>query len=284
MRLALYAVLTMLAHAYDAPHAALARRRALRATGLFGCWLAHAQAPPAFAALSDYKTELFVEHPDLMADLELERLLRFTTPGGTWDELLTTNFFVGSKNVRSAIHTAYGGNFFINLVGRKRWRFISPKYSAYLHPVGARPFDYATSALGSLYAAEQEGRDDAIFFRLPVEEVVLEPGDMLYSAPWWWHEVDNCSAINIATAVRHMQPPGALSPSLTNSLPLALASRFPKSRFLTTIHYLKHRMGGEASLRERVNRAVWERVQSSLDQRQAQPETPQWEAQPSSAK
>ena len=61
MRLALYAVLTMLAHAYDAPHAALARRRALRATGLFGCWLAHAQAPPAFAALSDYKTELFVE-------------------------------------------------------------------------------------------------------------------------------------------------------------------------------------------------------------------------------
>ena len=42
-------------------HAALARRRALRATGLFGCWLAHAQAPPAFAALSDYKTELFVE-------------------------------------------------------------------------------------------------------------------------------------------------------------------------------------------------------------------------------
>ena len=61
MRLALYAVLPMLAHAYDAPNAALARRRALRATGLFGCWLAHAQAPPAFAALSDYKTELFVE-------------------------------------------------------------------------------------------------------------------------------------------------------------------------------------------------------------------------------
>ena len=61
MRLALYAVLTMLAHAYDAPHAALARRRALRATGHFGCWHAHAQAPPAFAALSAYKTELFVE-------------------------------------------------------------------------------------------------------------------------------------------------------------------------------------------------------------------------------
>ena len=53
MRLALYAVLTMLAHAYDAPHAALARRRALRATGLFGCWLAHAPAPPAFAAQPD---------------------------------------------------------------------------------------------------------------------------------------------------------------------------------------------------------------------------------------
>jgi hypothetical protein len=45
-------------NAYDTPTAALARRRALRATGLAGCWLV---APPARAALSDYKTELFVE-------------------------------------------------------------------------------------------------------------------------------------------------------------------------------------------------------------------------------
>lgn len=213
-------------------------------------------------------TELFVDHPDLMAELQLDRLSRFTTPDGTWDELLTTNFFIGGRKVRSAIHTAYGGNFFMNLVGRKRWRFIDPRYSPWLHPVPARPFDYATSAHGSLYSDEQDGIDDSIFFRLPREEVLLEPGDVLYSAPWWWHEVDNQSDLNVACAVRHLQPPGGLSPSFTNCVPMAMASRFPKSRFLTTVHYLKHRYGGgESSLRARVNQAVWQRVNSSLDQR-----------------
>lgn len=205
-------------------------------------------------------TELFVQHPELEAKLGLDRLQRFTDPGTDWDELLTTNLFIGTHKVRSAIHAAWGGNFFVNLVGRKRWRFIAPEYSPYLNPVPARPFDYALSSFGGFAHSEEVGDDDAIYFRLPWQEVVLEPGDVLYSAPWWWHEVENLTPITVATAVRHVQPPGRLTPSLTNNPAMALGSRFPYSRSFLIGHYLAHRMGKRVDLRPHTNRWVYERL------------------------
>ena len=212
-------------------------------------------------------TELFVQHPELEAQLGLDRLQEFTDHGTDWDELLATNLFIGTDKVRSAIHAAWGGNFFVNLVGRKRWRFIAPEYSPYLNPVPARPFDYALSSFGGFAHCHENGEDDAIYFRLPWKEVVLEPGDVLYSAPWWWHEVENLTPITVATAVRHIQPPFQLTPSWRNNPAMAMGSRFPYSRAFLHGHYLAHRMGKRIDLRPHANRWIYQRLLKGFAQR-----------------
>lgn len=47
----------------------------------------------------------------------------------------------------------------------------------------ARPFTYCLSAFGARGSTDS----DSPIARLPRFEVTLEPGDLLYNAPWWWH-------------------------------------------------------------------------------------------------
>ena len=102
-------------------------------------------------------TELVEACPEILRNLDLHAIQKLLRPV-CWDELVTTNFFIGSQRVRSSIHAAFGGNFFLNLAGRKRWRLIAPEHSALLHPVTARPFQYVRSACGGFHRCEVQGR------------------------------------------------------------------------------------------------------------------------------
>ncbi len=202
-------------------------------------------------------TEIVETCPELLEDLKLTTLRQFTSPGDTWDELLTTNFFIGSRRVRSSIHAAFGGNFFLNLAGRKRWRLIAPEHSALLHPVTARPFQYVRSACGGFYRSEARAMHDNIFTRLPHYEVILEPGDLLYNAPWWWHEVDNLDDFTVGCAVRHFPAPFRRSPSWSNHRLFTLASTYPASRALMFGHFLMQQLtGGRQPLRTFANQLM----------------------------
>lgn len=212
------------------------------------------------------RTEIVESCPALLDDLELGRIQqRFTEPGSRWDELVTTNFFIGARRVHSSVHAAFGGNFFFNIAGRKRWLMIDPIYSAYIHPIPAKPFQYVRSACGGYRRCAEQGQHDNIFVRLPHFEAVLEPGDLLYNTPWFWHEVENLEDFTVGCAIRHFPRPLRASPSWSNHPLFTLTSLYPRTRALMFGHYLRHRVtGNDEPLRNIANKLMIKRLYSSF--------------------
>lgn len=212
------------------------------------------------------RTEMVESCPQLLEDLELHRIHdTFTDPSSRWDELVTTNFFIGAKHVHSSVHAAFGGNFFFNIAGRKRWLMIDPIYTAYIHPIPAQPFQYVRSACGGYRRCAEQGQHDNIFVRLPHFEAVLEPGDLLYNTPWFWHEVENLEDFTVGCAIRHFPPPFSASPSWSNHPLFTLTSLYPQTRALMFGHYLRQRVtGNDEPLRKIANQLMIKRLYSSF--------------------
>jgi len=115
---------------------------------------------------------------------------------------------------------------------------IEPRYTAHVCPILSRPFQFMKSAYGGTRAhAEFGDGGPSVFDTLPRFEVVLEPGDLLYNAPWWWHEVDNLDDFTVGCAVRHMPPPWRRSPSWSNHFLYTLTSVYPGGRALMYAHH-----------------------------------------------
>jgi hypothetical protein len=144
-------------------------------------------------------SQIFIDHPQIVQDLDLEKLHAILGPNGLKKRFDALNMFIGTRGTRSRIHCAFAGNFFVNVVGRKRWRLLPPHFKHFLLPIASRPFIYAITYFDPL--ANDAERGDFVK-RLPFFEVVLEPGDLLYNGPWWWHQVENLEPLNIGCAVR----------------------------------------------------------------------------------
>ena len=142
-------------------------------------------------------SQVFVDHPDLMHEMELNRLSALLGEQQTDECFELLSIFMGGLGTGSVIHCAFAGNFFYNIVGRKEWLLIDPAYSIYLLPMPYQPFLYAHA-----YFDPDDEKLGEFTRRLPSYNVVLEPGDVLYNAPWWWHRVRNLDQFTIGCAVR----------------------------------------------------------------------------------
>ncbi len=191
-------------------------------------------------------TDVVNQSPELVDDLDLDKIQEsFTCPDSQWDELVLLNFFIGSSNVHSELHTAAAGNFFLMVSGRKRWTLMDPKYSAYIHPVTRRPFQTFRSRYGGFRAQrERQASPDHPLFRPPRHEVLLEPGDAIYNAPWWWHEVENEDDFTVGVAVRHTPPPFSKAPSWANHSIFTMCGVYPLGRTITYVHWLAQKLTG----------------------------------------
>jgi hypothetical protein len=103
---------------------------------------------------------------------------------GTEDPTTTTG---------SGLHCARHANFFIQVVGRKRWTLVDPRYTLWVHPTpryqqpacaSTPPFDLAA---------------------LPRLETTIGPGDVLYNPPWMWHQVRNYAGWTVGCATRELR-------------------------------------------------------------------------------
>ncbi len=145
-------------------------------------------------------TKIFADNPFLIEELQLGKLASLmeteVTNGDCFDLI---NMFLGGKGTGNSLHCAFAGNFFCNIVGRKKWLLIAPEYSTFLCPIPANPFIYADC----YYNPEDEilGQKTS---NLPRLEVILEPGDVLFNAPWWWHSVENLDELTVGCAVRQL--------------------------------------------------------------------------------
>ena len=114
------------------------------------------------------------------------------------------NLFIGqqkSKMTGTNIHCGGSGNFFCMIAGRKRWTLIAPQYSCLLKG------RVAVSGIHAQSLFDMQDTDlsvyPKIFKYLPRYDITLEPGDILWNAPWWWHRIENSDGLSIGLAIRN---------------------------------------------------------------------------------
>lgn len=145
-------------------------------------------------------TQIFADKPFLIEELQLGKLASLINTDATnGDEFDLINMFLGGKGTGSSMHCAFAGNFFCNIVGRKKWLLISPEHSTFLCPIPAKPFIYS-----DCYFDPSDKILGKKTSHLPSFETILEPGDVLFNAPWWWHSVENLDELTVGCAVRRL--------------------------------------------------------------------------------
>jgi hypothetical protein len=139
---------------------------------------------------------LFRQHPDLKAELGMDRLL----PYSDGRREAYSQLFVGVRGTGSPFHCAAVWNWFHMLDGRKRWTFVDPNHSHLLYPLCVMGRVAATAHCS--YPDEYNREAYPLFAYCPFYSVDLEPGDVLMVPPWWWHCVQNLSEQSVAVANR----------------------------------------------------------------------------------
>ena len=107
----------------------------------------------------------------------------------------------GDKVNGSNMHCGGSGNFFCMIKGRKRWTLINPKYSSLLKGRVAKSGIHGQTLFDMPDIPLSEY--PKIFTYLPRYDVTLEPGDILWNAPWWWHRIENDAGLSIGLAIRN---------------------------------------------------------------------------------
>ena len=87
--------------------------------------------------------------------------------------------------------------------GIKKWILINPKYSFLLKGRLSKSGMHAQSLFDMPDFDISKTPD--IIKHIPRYEINLEPGDVLWNAPWWWHRIQNINqdSENIGIAIRY---------------------------------------------------------------------------------
>lgn len=111
--------------------------------------------------------------------------------GFIFPQILISNGFSEKATSGTWWHCEYGNNWFVQVAGKKRWYFLSPRYSSYMKP--GRKGKPAIRAPLDMIKYEKH---------LPIQYVDLQAGDMLYNPEWWWHRIENYDGLSIAVPFR----------------------------------------------------------------------------------
>lgn len=141
---------------------------------------------------------IFNEHPDLEAQLELGRILPHLGPG----RHLGTHLFIGGSKTGTAFHCANNLNVFFNIYGQKDWFFVHPKHAFWMYGILQEHGGAAESKVDHNRPGSEQTSKFPLFEQVPVYTARLSPGDVLINPPWWWHAINNVTTSTIACAVR----------------------------------------------------------------------------------
>jgi hypothetical protein len=145
---------------------------------------------------------IFRENQDLLVDLEIpNRITQWWEGAHKPLNPPIVQMFMGvgkkeeaSLTTGSPLHCARHANFFVQVVGTKKWTLIEPKYSLFLHPILAYNIPGCISETFP-----------SVIKTLPRQEVILQPGDALFNPPWMWHQVENRPGFTIGCATRELR-------------------------------------------------------------------------------
>jgi len=123
---------------------------------------------------------------------------------------MQTIFWAGAKNVTAITHFDHNVNSYLMLLGRKHFLLASPKYvsSLYIHP--APGMHHRQSQLEDLYNVDL--RKFPKFKDVRFQEGVLNPGEMIYIPPLWFH---NIRSLEASAAISFWSHPPAIADPLS---------------------------------------------------------------------
>jgi hypothetical protein len=139
--------------------------------------------------------KLFNKYPDIRKLFQYKRLEPYLHQKVGYEQL-----FVGREGTGSPFHNAAVFNMFYQIDGQKKWWFVDP-YDTYLaYPLVM--FGRAAGVIGCLWPIDYNKEAFPLFKYCPVYAAVLNPGDVLFNPPWWWHSIKNISPVTTAVASR----------------------------------------------------------------------------------
>jgi hypothetical protein len=137
---------------------------------------------------------LLARHPEHIRDFDYKWLLERKTRL-TWFD--TFQVFMGGKDTITHIHNANPPNLFVQVYGQKEWILYSHYYTPVIDPAPVRnayrnapaksngmPFDPFNPDYETPYT---------LYKYIDGYSVRLEPGDVLWNPPFYWHTVKNVS-------------------------------------------------------------------------------------------
>lgn len=183
--------------------------------------------------------EVFQSDPTLVRDLEPDRVRPYL--GRRLLKEPIPKLFLGAEGTSTQWHCAELQNLFVEVSGRKRWLMAAPEYTPCLDP---RILNTSQQYCHSMIDFRDPDVERFPLYRyLPTWEVVLEPGDLLYVPPFWWHCVEN---LTDTTGVALWWP--NIGPALRGHATLAwLTVLSPQHLFRLGYERLQGHRAGEAT-------------------------------------
>lgn len=157
-------------------------------------------------------SDLFQQYPELEAQLPIDTIRNRYLNGG---KLFYIHLFMGGPKTGSIFHCANGVNFFINIHGRKEWKFVNPLHSAWMYGLVNTAAAYGTCAVNFRRSQQEHLNHCPLYAQLPVYKTILNPGDVLINPSWWWHSVKNLTPTTIGCATRWLVPIKSVNPFYT---------------------------------------------------------------------
>ncbi len=120
------------------------------------------------------------KNPELLEHIDNNWLLNYSNSKSKGSK---HQLFIGGKNTSTSIHSAIGSNLFVQIHGRKEWYIYDTFYNPLLQPKVDKSVFFRSNVSAK--------KPDNIFKKAKGWRVILEPGDILYNPPFFWHEVHN---------------------------------------------------------------------------------------------
>src|SRR4051794_39009633 len=139
-------------------------------------------------AYLSFSGDLFERDPALLDDLDLGLLRSYIRPT-RFVKRPPVKLFIGGAGTSTQWHTDPLQTMFVQVRGTKEWVFCPPTHTACV--------DGRVSMLDQQYAHSMVDFRDPdlerypLYSAAPTSRAVLEPGDVLYVPPFWWHCVSN---------------------------------------------------------------------------------------------
>jgi hypothetical protein len=168
---------------------------------------------------------LLDQHPELLDDMDVEWLHAAANNGRK--KSIKHQLFIGGPRTSTSMHCAIGSNLFIQVHGRKQWWIYPSTEAPLLEPIVDRSVFFRSHANSEC--------PEGPFKKAQGWTVILEPGDILYNPPFFWHQVRGLDT-NIGVGFRWF----ALESILKVSLPQFIMTLTASNPSVRQANKVKH--------------------------------------------